>query len=100
MLAAERQNTERLLGAISESINRELPLRMQDVLARQLSGFADSLGKSLAPVVAAAVAQALPPVRPHTLKCIHRGLAAAAQLAFARTIMKPDGRNTPGDLLC
>ena len=78
MLAAERQNTERLLGAISESINRELPARIEEVVERQLKGLTGSLGLALAPIVAAAVQQAAPQVCCQmTMKLAHTSEHAA-----------------------
>ena len=58
IIAAERVNTERLLAAISESINRDLPLRIEEVVSRQLTG----LATALMPVLRSAVEKALPEV--------------------------------------
>ena len=59
IIAAERVNTERLLAAISESINRDLPLRIEEVVSRQLTG----LATALMPVLRSAVEKAMPEVR-------------------------------------
>ena len=58
-------NTERLLAAISESINRDLPLRIEEVVSRQLTG----LATALMPVLRSAVEKALPEVRACRLLC-------------------------------
>ena len=59
IIAAERANTERLLAAISESINRDLPLRIEEVVSRQLTG----LATALMPVLRSAVEKAMPEVQ-------------------------------------
>ncbi len=65
IIAAERVNTERLLAAISESINRDLPLRIEEVVSRQLTG----LATALMPVLRSAVEKALPEVCARRLHC-------------------------------
>ena len=59
IIAAERANTERLLAAISESINRDLPLRIEEVVSRQLTG----LATALTPVLCSAIEKAMPEAR-------------------------------------
>ena len=66
IIAAERVNTERLLAAISESINRDLPLRIEEVVSRQLTG----LATALMPVLRSAVEKAMPEVRTCRVCCV------------------------------
>lgn len=68
MLAEERASIERLLTAISATLNRDLPAKLQEAVRGELAGMADGLAAgvatSLAPAVQAAVQAALPKVRP------------------------------------
>ena len=56
LIAEERQNLEKLLVAISSSINRDLPQRIEDILKREVSGVTSAVGSA----VQAALAEALP----------------------------------------
>lgn len=56
LIAEERQNLEKLLVAISGSINRDLPLRIEDILKREVATVATQVGAS----VGAALSEALP----------------------------------------
>ena len=70
IIAAERANTERLLAAISESINRDLPLRIEEVVSRQLTG----LAAAITPVLRSSIEKAMPQAR--TLRCHVRCMCA------------------------
>ncbi len=67
VLAEERASIERLLTAISATLNRDLPAKLQEAVRGELAGMADGLADgvaaSVAPAVQAAVAAALPKVR-------------------------------------
>ena len=56
LIAEERQNLEKLLVAISSSINRDLPQRIEDILKREVAGVTSAVGSA----VQAALAEALP----------------------------------------
>ena len=47
LIAAERQNLEKLLVAISGSINRDLPLRIEDILKREVANVASQISSSV-----------------------------------------------------
>lgn len=56
LIVEERQNLEKLLVAISGSINRDLPQRIEEILKREVGAVARQAGMS----VAAALSEALP----------------------------------------
>ena len=61
LLAEEHANIERLLTAISASINRDLPQRMNELLRTQLAAWPQSLpATAVQPAVQAALAAVLP----------------------------------------
>lgn len=67
VLADERASIERLLTAISTTLNCDLPAKLQEAVRGELAGMADGLAAgvaaSVAPALQAAVAAALPKVR-------------------------------------
>ena len=62
VLAEERANIERLLTAISGTLNTELPTRLQHAVAGELAGMSQALAASLAPAVQQALVAAIPKV--------------------------------------
>ena len=62
VLAEERANIERLLTAISGTLNTELPVRLQQAVAGELAGMSAALAASLAPAVQQALVAAIPKV--------------------------------------
>jgi hypothetical protein len=74
-VAEERANMERLLGAISATLNRDLPVRLQEALRAELTAVGASLAGSVAPAVQAAVAASLP-----------AGVAAATKAALEQQL--------------
>ena len=56
VLTEERENLEKLMLAISTGINRDLPMRMEDSVKREVAVVTSSLG----PAVQAALASSLP----------------------------------------
>jgi hypothetical protein len=62
LLAAEKANLERLLTAVSASINRDLPLKMEEVVRREVAGASAAFAAAVAPAITAALKEALPKV--------------------------------------
>lgn len=60
VLAEERSNIERLLTAISGTLNRDLPARLAEAVRGELAGLGDSLAAAVAPAVQGALAGTLP----------------------------------------
>jgi enhancer of mRNA-decapping protein 4 len=60
VLAEERGNIERLLTAISATLNRDLPARLQEAVRGELSSIGDTVAASVTPAVQAALTASLP----------------------------------------
>jgi hypothetical protein len=83
VLAAERGNMERLLSALSVTLNTELPARLQEAVRAELAGVAAAIG----PAVQAAVASSLPSeVGPAVKSSIEKQLGASLQAAVAKPV--------------
>ena len=60
VLTEERANMERLLGAISTTLNRDLPSKLGETMRGELNNLSSALAVSLTPAVQQAVSSALP----------------------------------------
>lgn len=87
VLAEERANMERLLGAISTTLNRDVPARLGEVLKAELGGVAAVLAASLTPAVQEAVAVALPRETSTAVKsALEKQLASSLQTGLQKPI--------------
>jgi len=68
LMAQQHKDLEKLIAAISASVNRDLPLRIEEMVRRELAGLAGSVAASVAasvrtvvaPACQSALAEALP----------------------------------------
>ena len=59
VLAKERASLERLLTAISATLNRDLPLKLAEAVRGEMEGMATGLAAAVGPAVQAALATSL-----------------------------------------
>lgn len=87
VLSEERANMERLLAAISGTLNKDLPVRLGEVLRAELGTIAASVAASVAPAVQEAVAAALPKEAGAAVKsALEKQLATALQTSLTKPI--------------
>lgn len=87
LLAEERANMERLLGAISTSINNDVPARLSEIIRTELDVVASSIAASVAPAVKEAVAAVLPKETNAAIKSsLDKQLATSLQTGLAKPI--------------
>lgn len=87
VLAAERASMERLLTAISTSLNKELPTRLQEAVRGELVTLSSTMAASLAPAVQSAVQSALPKETSAAVKAaLDKQLAGSLQSAVTKPI--------------
>lgn len=87
LLAEERANMERLLGAISTSINHDVPAQLSEIMRSELDGVALTIAASIAPTVKEAVAAALPKETSVAIKsALDKHLASSLQTGLTKPI--------------
>jgi hypothetical protein len=62
VLAEERASIERLLTAVSATLNQDLPARLAAAVRAELEGLGERVGAAVAPSVQAALSSSLPKV--------------------------------------
>lgn len=60
LVAEQHKDLEKLIAAISASINRDLPLRIEEMVRRELTALGGNLRLLVGPACQAAVSEALP----------------------------------------
>ena len=60
LLAEQYKQTEKLITAISASVNRDLPARVEAMLKREIVAMAGNVSDAFSPAIAAALEAALP----------------------------------------
>ena len=87
MLAEEREQVGRLLSAVSESLNRDLPARLGEVVRAELAASAAGLAAAVAPAVQKAVAASLPKEVSGAVKAsVDKALPAALAAGLAKPV--------------
>lgn len=107
LMAQQHKDLEKLIAAISASVNRDLPLRIEEMVRRELAGLAGSIAASVAasvrsvvaPACQSALAEALPrdlagpqlqvcsPPSPLTTPCSDTTIYCCAIYVFCSAIM-------------
>jgi enhancer of mRNA-decapping protein 4 len=89
LLAEERANMERLLGAISASINNDVPARLSEIMRTELDGVASAIAATMTPAVKEAVAAALPKETSAAIKsALDKQLASSLQTGLTKPIQE------------